>query len=38
MRSTDHVEQNCAVSDGKGLPKDDLLALRSHAWPHNYYS
>jgi aryl-alcohol dehydrogenase-like predicted oxidoreductase len=38
MRSSTHVEENCAVSDGRGLPKDDLLALRSHAWPHNYYS
>ena len=38
MRSVEHVEENCAVSDGRMLPSDDLLALRSHAWPHDYYS
>ena len=37
MRKTEHVEANCAVSDGRGLPEDDVKALRSHAWPHNYY-
>jgi len=37
MRSIEHVEENCAVCDGRSLPKDDLLALRSHQWPHNYY-
>jgi aryl-alcohol dehydrogenase-like predicted oxidoreductase len=37
MRSPDHVEENCSVSDGRLLPIEDLLALRSHIWPHNYY-
>lgn len=37
MRSAGHVEANCAVSDGKALPPDDLKALRSHVWRHNYY-
>ena len=37
MRGTGHVEANCAVSDGKLLPPDDIKALRSHVWPHNYY-
>jgi aryl-alcohol dehydrogenase-like predicted oxidoreductase len=37
MRKTEHVEENCAVSDGKALPPDDLKALQSHVWPHNYY-
>jgi len=37
MRTVAHVEANCAVSDGRPLPTEDLLALRSHAWPHNYY-
>jgi aryl-alcohol dehydrogenase-like predicted oxidoreductase len=37
MRSPDHVAANCSVSDGRLLPKEDLLALRSHLWPHNYY-
>jgi aryl-alcohol dehydrogenase-like predicted oxidoreductase len=38
MRTVAHAEANCGVSDGRPLPKDDLLALRSHAWPHDYYS
>jgi aryl-alcohol dehydrogenase-like predicted oxidoreductase len=38
MRRVEHVEENCRVSDGKLLPKEDHAALRSHAWPHNYYS
>jgi aryl-alcohol dehydrogenase-like predicted oxidoreductase len=37
MRTPDHVESNCRVSDGRTLPEDDLAALRSHVWPHNYY-
>jgi aryl-alcohol dehydrogenase-like predicted oxidoreductase len=37
MRKTEHVEENCAVSDGRALPPDDLKALQSHIWPHNYY-
>jgi len=37
MRTVSHVEENCSVSDGKPLPEDDLRALRSHAWPRNYY-
>jgi aryl-alcohol dehydrogenase-like predicted oxidoreductase len=38
MRTVRHVEENCRVSDGRVLPKDDLLALHSHAWPRNYYA
>ncbi len=38
MRTVEHAEANCAVSDGRPLPADDLKALRSHVWPHNYYS
>jgi len=37
MRSADHVAENCKVSDGRPLPGEDLLALRSHVWPHNFY-
>ena len=36
MRGTGHVEANCAVSDGKLLPLDDIKVLRSHVWPHNF--
>jgi aryl-alcohol dehydrogenase-like predicted oxidoreductase len=37
MRKVEHVSQNCRVSDGCPLPPTDLQALRSHAWPHNFY-
>ena len=37
MRSVQHVEENCRLSDGRYLASADLRALRSHAWPHNYY-
>ena len=37
MRSLEHVDENCSASDGHLLPASDLLALRSHVWPHNYY-
>ncbi len=37
MRTAKHVEENCAVSDGNGLPAGDLETLREHAWPHNFY-
>jgi aryl-alcohol dehydrogenase-like predicted oxidoreductase len=38
MRTIEHAEANCRISDGRALPADDLKALRSHVWPHNYYS
>jgi aryl-alcohol dehydrogenase-like predicted oxidoreductase len=38
MRTVEHAEANCRVSDGRFLPAEDLKALRSHVWPHNYYS
>jgi aryl-alcohol dehydrogenase-like predicted oxidoreductase len=38
MRTVEHAEANCGVSDGRPLPAEDLAALRSHAWAHNYYS
>ena len=37
MRQTKHADENCKVSDGKGLPATDIAELRRHAWPHNYY-
>jgi aryl-alcohol dehydrogenase-like predicted oxidoreductase len=37
MRSVEHVDENCRVSDGRMLPESDLLALRSHVWPRNFY-
>jgi aryl-alcohol dehydrogenase-like predicted oxidoreductase len=38
MRTPEHAEANCGLSDGRGLPAEDLAALRSHVWPHNYYA
>ena len=38
MRTVEHADENCRISDGRTLPEDDLKALRSHVWPHNYYS
>lgn len=32
MRSVRHVERNCAVGDGKGLPAAQLEKLRAHRW------
>ncbi|MBZ0159296.1 aldo/keto reductase [Candidatus Methylomirabilis sp.] len=37
MRRPAHVEANSAVSDGKPLAPETLAALRSHAWPRNFY-
>jgi aryl-alcohol dehydrogenase-like predicted oxidoreductase len=32
MRTVEHVEQNIALSDGKGLPAELIQALRAHRW------
>ena len=37
MRTVRHVEENCAVSDGKMLTPQELEQLRAHAWPRNFY-
>lgn len=37
MRRADHVEANCAASDGKPLPQETLKALKAHAWIRNFY-
>jgi aryl-alcohol dehydrogenase-like predicted oxidoreductase len=37
MRRPLHVEENCAVSDGKRLSPDELSLLAEHAWPKNFY-
>jgi len=36
MRRVAHVEANIAVSDGKYLTRDDLEALRAHAFAHGW--
>ena len=37
MRRKEHVEENCAVSDGSLLTSEDLTTLKAHAWPRNFY-
>jgi aryl-alcohol dehydrogenase-like predicted oxidoreductase len=37
MRRPEHVEANCAASDGKPLPAEMLATLKSHAWARNFY-
>lgn len=37
MRRPEHVEENCAASDGVPLRPEELDELRAHAWPRNFY-
>ncbi len=37
MRTTAHVEHNCAVSDGKALSPGMIARLRQQAWDKNFY-
>ncbi|MBZ0169139.1 aldo/keto reductase [Candidatus Methylomirabilis lanthanidiphila] len=37
MRRPEHVDANCSVSDGRPLAPETLAALRTHAWPRNFY-
>jgi aryl-alcohol dehydrogenase-like predicted oxidoreductase len=37
MRSVRNVERNCAVGDGKGLPAEQVAALKRHRWDRNFY-
>ena len=37
MRRVAHVESNCAVGDGKGLPKEMIQKLRAHRWDRSFY-
>jgi aryl-alcohol dehydrogenase-like predicted oxidoreductase len=36
MRRVEHVEANCAVSDGILLSPEELEALKAHAWVHGW--
>jgi aryl-alcohol dehydrogenase-like predicted oxidoreductase len=38
MRSPRHVDENCALGDGRGLPADQVAKLRPHRWVRNFYS
>jgi aryl-alcohol dehydrogenase-like predicted oxidoreductase len=37
MRSVRNVERNCAVGDGRGLPAEQVEALKRHRWDRNFY-
>lgn len=37
MRRPEHVEENCVVSDAPPLTSEELEALKTHAWPRNFY-
>lgn len=37
MRRPEHVQSNCAVSDGKPLSAEILAELRRQAWQRNFY-
>ena len=37
MRSVRNVERNTAVGDGRGLPDEQVRALKSHRWDRNFY-
>jgi aryl-alcohol dehydrogenase-like predicted oxidoreductase len=38
MRSVRNVERNCAVGDGRGLPDEQVQALKAHRWVRNFYA
>jgi aryl-alcohol dehydrogenase-like predicted oxidoreductase len=37
MRSVRNVERNCAVGDGRGLPAEQVAALKRHRWVRDFY-
>ncbi len=37
MRSVRNVERNTAVGDGRGLPSDQVAALKQHRWVRDFY-
>ena len=37
MRSVRNVERNAAVGDGRGLPDEQVAALKQHRWDRNFY-
>lgn len=37
MRKSQHVEENCAVSDGRKLSSKTLKELKKHKWLRNFY-
>jgi aryl-alcohol dehydrogenase-like predicted oxidoreductase len=37
MRSVRNVERNAALGDGRGLPDEQVNALKRHRWERNFY-
>jgi aryl-alcohol dehydrogenase-like predicted oxidoreductase len=37
MRTVRNVERNAAVGDGRGLPDEQVAALKRHRWDRNFY-
>jgi aryl-alcohol dehydrogenase-like predicted oxidoreductase len=37
MRTVRNVERNAAVGDGRGLPVEQVAALKRHRWERNFY-
>jgi len=37
MRSVRNVERNISAADGRGLPENQVSALRAHRWVRNFY-
>ena len=37
MRSVRNVERNAAVGDGRGLPDEQVAALKQHRWVRDFY-
>jgi aryl-alcohol dehydrogenase-like predicted oxidoreductase len=37
MRTVRNVERNAAVGDGRGLPAEQVAALKRHRWDRNFY-
>jgi aryl-alcohol dehydrogenase-like predicted oxidoreductase len=37
MRSVRNVERNAAVGDGRGLPEEQVAALKRHRWERDFY-
>jgi aryl-alcohol dehydrogenase-like predicted oxidoreductase len=38
MRSVRNVERNAAAGDGRGLPDEQVRALKAHRWDRNFYA
>ncbi len=37
MRTVRNVERNAAIGDGRGLPDEQVAALKRHRWDRNFY-